>query len=193
MVLAHNQGQSPSNIMNLLEESCGQTYPERINGYTTPVGVCTDWVTVNSNAASVTNAGILQTPGNANLVSDSNVRRLSAGHSGTAMRVRMRYPVGSVTACTVRVIGFDGGHIRNNGNPVELNPSSNVPPKPEQLPDIAGNYNIIFTPDGVNDVRDSAGFGYTKTVTVDLVGNLECVFLISSAAAANSTIEARVI
>jgi hypothetical protein len=193
MPLSHNVGISPGNVLTLSQASCVQTYGERNKSPVTQVGLCTDWTTVNTNAASAASAGVLQSPGTAVAPANNNAIRLDCGHAGTFVRLRMRYPVSTPTACTVRCFGFDGSHIRNNGNPPELGSTFNVLPKPEHLPDSLGNFSIVLTPDGVNDIRESATFAYTKTVIVPIQGNLEVICLVSSAGAATSTIEARVV
>jgi hypothetical protein len=180
-------------IRTLGVTSCNQFNSGRAATYVTPVSPCTNWATVNTSASTVTPSNILQIPGNANSTSNSQIVRLDCGQGGTAVMVRMRYPVGQAGAVSVRVIGFDGSYLYNNDRRISDTLADNVPPKPELLSDAAGNYTLTFTPDAATDPRDNASFAYTRPAKVDLHGNIHAIFLITSAGPANATIEARVI
>jgi hypothetical protein len=182
-----------SDIRTLPMASCSQFNAGRAAQYVTPVSPCTNWATVNTSASTATPSGILQIPGNANSTSNPQIIRLDCGHGGTAVMVRMRYPVGQTGACNVRVVGFDGAYMHNNDQRINEDLTLNVAPKPELLSDSAGNYTLTFTPDAATDPRDNGGFAYTRPAKVDLHGNLHAIFLITSAGPATSTIEARVI
>lgn len=172
-----------NDIRNIPPANVRQPRAERSALPMTPVSPCTNWTTINLNAA-VTDAAT--TPG---ALTVSKLRRLDVGQGGTSVLVRMKYPVSGGTACTVRLFGFDGTHLDNNG---VVEAISVALAKPQQLPDEAGALSTVFTPAGT-DPQDQAGFGYTKAVRFDMLGNVEILALVTVAGAATSTIEARVI
>lgn len=145
----------------------------------TPVSPCHDWIEVNSDASIQSDVTI---PGDLNMSDSDHLKLLRCGQSGTAVLVRMRYPEGAATASTIRVFGFDSSMMN----------SDTVVPKPELLPDVDGNLDIVLTPDVADDPQDADGNAYTLSVRIDYHGNMFLLFP-SVGASGQGAIEVRVI
>ncbi len=189
MAKAYDFAVDTKDIRTLTPVTPRQPLSHRAADFQIPVSPCNDWVDVNLDGSLNVPVAI---PGNINHGVDSHMRAIDCGHAGTSILIRMRYPSGVATTTSVMAIGFDGSHIRNDGNPISETLADNVVPKPETLLDTSGSATIVLTPDLANDPQDNDGNAYTLPARVDYHGNI-IVIVPVVAGGGQGVIEARVI